>query len=1351
ADDRIGKIIVALHDETSMQIAHVEVGDPWTAISYAFSNCLYQWSNGTDIFTTLSHPETTSPEPHFGNVTLLQNSTGMFSQIPNGNNERLIDSLDIESDRVVKYISVYIARHNSYSVTETLRLHEIELNWTPISWHDDCSDISVFNGYGDDSWGHNSDVSVTFGSVSSSGTFFYSTDVGIGSGHHGPLLYHTLENGFTLAQFRELQVEFEMDALGADRRGWIRVGLHAPDNSSILTLQLADPWIGVAATYVNAIYRFSNATTTETPQTTPNPEPFHDSLLLFSNSSGLYTSFPGIASSQLLESGQIEESRVIKHVSIQFNGYDTGALCETMRIHDINLRFGGSYFEIPSPLPPSLTPITWFDDCSNINNFPGFGDNSWPRDPSLEVSFGFLASIGGYIYATDYGSGSSYHGPLRYHTLAVPFKVSDIESFEATFEIDASSASQTCLASVYLHDDTNKSIVGLHVSDAWTGSNQVKAKATWIFSNSTWTNTPEDSPYLDSEPYYETLRVTQNSTGIFAEIPRIGNFKVVDAKDIDPDRIVRYVSIHLQVHSTLQVYDVVRVHNITLNWYDSVSPTIDHPVDLWYPEAQSGNVLTWNPSDNYPDSYEIYRDGLLFKSGEWNSSDEAITISIDGLSLGSYNYNCIVKDVHGNSVSDEVQVTVFDGTNPSIDHPEDFQYNEFTTGNVVSWSPSDLHPISYAVYLGSSPVRTGSWNSSLESIVVSVDGHGIGIYNYTCVVTDVGGNTAVDTVFVTVADATAPTIDSPANINYPEYDTGHAISWNPNDANPKNYTIYGNDTPIKTGLWNSSLESISISVDGHGLGLFNYTIIAFDADGNSVTDTVMVTVYDGTFPIVDSPSNVFFDEGDTGHQISWTPTDAHPASYEIFRDAVSVKSGVWNSSSEIISISLDGLSIGIYNYVIVVTDVGDNTAMDTVTVTVVDATSPTINSPSDVDYPEFDVDNSISWNPNDANPKNYTVLLDGVPARSGSWNSSSESVSISVDGHGLGLFNYTIIVFDVEDNYAFDTVMVTVHDGTSPVVDSPFDVFFDEGDTGHQISWTPTDAHPASYEIFRDAVSVKSGFWNTTSETVSISLDGLPYGAYTFVIIITDIGNNTDSDTVLVQVSDGASPVIDTPDDIEYDEGNNNVTITWTPSDLNPTTYEIMRDGVPLRVGLWNSSSETISIQAGNLIIGMYNFTIVVYDIEGNSASDQVMVTVVDGTLPIIDSPSDVEYVEGSLGDVINWTPSDLHPDRYEIYRNGTLVDSGTWDGSPIEINVGGLATGVHEYMLIVWDIGNNNATDVVFVTVIEEITPTTTPTTGGGLPPDIFTLIIAVGSGATIIIVIVIIVYLPKYGRRGG
>jgi len=208
------------------------------------------------------------------------------------------------------------------------------------TWHHDCSNMTAFDGMGDNSWPANPEIEVSFGSMSSSGAYIYPTDVGSGSAHHGPLYYHTLSSTFLLDQFLSLEVEAEIDAISADRGGWMIVSLHDPTNKTIVNLQVIDPWTGINEAKANSKYKFSNDTVMETPGSWPDysePAPYHAIVRLVRNSTGLYTELPGITNSCLIEASYIESNRMVAFVSIHLMGYDSWALCETMKIHDIRL------------------------------------------------------------------------------------------------------------------------------------------------------------------------------------------------------------------------------------------------------------------------------------------------------------------------------------------------------------------------------------------------------------------------------------------------------------------------------------------------------------------------------------------------------------------------------------------------------------------------------------------------------------------------------------------------------------------------------------------------------------------------------------------------------------------------------------------------------------------------------------------------------------------------------------------------------------------------------------------------------------------------------------------------------
>jgi hypothetical protein len=177
-------------------------------------------------------------------------------------------------------------------------------------------------------------------------------------------------------------------------------------------------------------------------------------------------------------------------------------------------------------------------------------------------------------------------------------------------------------------------------------------------------------------------------------------------------------------------------------------PVIDAPSDVTYEAGTTGHEIDWTPSDSTPTSFSLYLDGVLQDSGVWDGS--IITASVDGLDLGTYNFTLQVFDFFDNSATDTVLVFVEDTTVPILTHPADLEYNASDTGNVIEWTMSDLYPASYEISRDNELVASGSWNSSGESVHISVDGFAAGTYTLNLTATDLSGNSAFDLVTVVV-------------------------------------------------------------------------------------------------------------------------------------------------------------------------------------------------------------------------------------------------------------------------------------------------------------------------------------------------------------------------------------------------------------------------------------------------------------------------------------------------------------------------------------------------------------------------------------------------------------------------
>ncbi|MHA1353534.1 MAG: hypothetical protein ACTSPP_12205, partial [Candidatus Heimdallarchaeaceae archaeon] len=145
-----------------------------------------------------------------------------------------------------------------------------------------------------------------------------------------------------------------------------------------------------------------------------------------------------------------------------------------------------------------------------------------------------------------------------------------------------------------------------------------------------------------------------------------------------------------------------------------------------------------------------------------------------------------------------------------------------------------------------------------------------------------------------------------------EGSTGHTLTWIVTDTNPSTYTIYSNDTEVTSGSWLSD-QAISFSVDDLTIGSNNITILVKDSTGLSATDTTWVFVNKPEPPkFTSTPDDLTFEEGSTGHTLTWIVTDTNPLTYTIYSNGTEVTSGSW-LSDQAISFSVEDLGVGSYN------------------------------------------------------------------------------------------------------------------------------------------------------------------------------------------------------------------------------------------------------------------------------------------------------------------------------------------------------------------------------------------------------------------------------------------------------
>ena len=184
-----------------------------------------------------------------------------------------------------------------------------------------------------------------------------------------------------------------------------------------------------------------------------------------------------------------------------------------------------------------------------------------------------------------------------------------------------------------------------------------------------------------------------------------------------------------------------------------------------------------------------------------------------------------------------------DTTKPAITPVDDFTYEYGKDNNIINWNVSDINPGNYSIYENGVKILGDKWNIQIPDTIISVnvDNLSFGSNNITIVVTDMQGNSAYDTVFITVVDILKPFITNPLDITYEYGNKGNSITWSGSDQTPKNYIVYIDSIKQNESNWFNNTPII-IDVDGLNVGIYNYTIVIFDDFTNSISDTVLVTV-----------------------------------------------------------------------------------------------------------------------------------------------------------------------------------------------------------------------------------------------------------------------------------------------------------------------------------------------------------------------------------------------------------------------------------------------------------------------------------------------------------------------------
>jgi len=723
-------------------------------------------------------------------------------------------------------------------------------------------------------------------------------------------------------------------------------------------------------------------------------------------------------------------------------------------------------------------------------------------------------------------------------------------------------------------------------------------------------------------------------------------------------------------------------------------------------------------------------------------SPASANTSITGLLQGVYVYSLTVTDNQGSTATDNVQITVAGlpvlnqspvanaGSGTTLTLPANS-----TTLNGSSSSDPDGSISSYAWSWISGPAQYTIANKTIASTALT--NLAAGVYAFQLKVTDNDGATAMDTVKVTVKDASQPnqppvanagsavTLTLPANST-----TLNGSSSSDPDGSISSYAWSLISGPTQYSIANSA--SASTALTNLAAGVYAFQLKVTDNDGATALDTVKITVNNiaapanqppvanaGTDITLTLPANV---TNLTGNASS--DADGTIAAYAWTKISGPALFNLVNATTA--NARVGSLVAGTYSFQLKVTDNDGATAMDTVKVTV--NAAPAQNQPPianagaarTITLPAStsSLDGSASL---DQDGTINTYAWSQVSGPSTAVIESATTASTNISGLTQGEYIFSLQVTDNDGAKGSDSVTVTVNAAANkaPVANAgnsrTITLPVNSANLSGSLSSDP-DGTISSYAWAQ--ISGPSTATITGGATVAASVADLVAGQYTFQLTVTDNDGATARAQVKITVAAagvqppvanaGANQTITLPVDSVRIDGSG------SSSSTGSIVGYVWREGSgPSSVTLANTAENALD----NLQAGVYIFYLTVTDNNAATATDSVIITVkAANKAPVASAGSNVS---------ITLPRNTITLDGSKSYDPDGTISTYTWTrisgpntpastGANTEtLNISGLIAGQYTYRLTVTD--NSGASSSAQVKISVALPPNQSPYANAG------------------------------------
>lgn len=645
--------------------------------------------------------------------------------------------------------------------------------------------------------------------------------------------------------------------------------------------------------------------------------------------------------------------------------------------------------------------------------------------------------------------------------------------------------------------------------------------------------------------------------------------------------------------STPDVSDACGIASLTNN-APAILPVGSTDV-TWVVTDNSGNESTCmqtivvedniDPEITCPDNIEIFTSnttefvtvpqptvsddcGIFSVSNSFNNTDDASGV----YPLGTTAILWTVTDVNGNTNTCIMTIVVIDDTAPPITCPD------------VPNTSASVNSCDAFVTIGIPTVEGGE---SLASLINNYNGtsnasdtYPVGETVVQWTGTDINGNQSFCSMIVTVEDNTPPTVTCPADVLQDA--AGGACD---------NLTVNLGNPTVDDNCGVATVTNDAPSTFGVGTTIVTWTVT--DVNGNESTCQQSVTLEDNTPPEVECPDDVIA-SSDPGLPSAFVIIGSPDATDDCGIESMVNDFNGTNNASDI-------YPIGVTTVIWTVTDNNGNIATCTMTVTVEDTEAPPITCPPSP---------NVSANPDQCEA---LVIIDipvvsdnnGIQSIINDYNNTSNAS----DTYPVGTTTVVWTATDLAGNTSQCTMTVTVNDNTDPAVECADNMVV-------QVDGGSCEA--TNVTLVEPTVSDACGIATIVSNAPSVYV----VGANPITWTVTDNNGNVSTCSQTVIVQDNVDPTIICPPSVVFntEPGVAVATVTVDPASAADDC------GIASITNDYTGTGDA----SGVYPIGTTIVTWTAVDVNGNSASCTMTVTVEDGEGPDITCPDMVDVVAPS-------------------------------------------------------------------------------------------------------------------------